>query len=1077
MEAYLNTLNYAYPSFVNYKSNMASNQHPQYYSDSGNYYTPFYSNTEYYNQHFNNKHQGFYESKNNVDSNQELYNSSGIYQDNINSYAIQNNPTYLSYNNANDSIDANNYSTQTYTQPPPIANLDAFATPSPLLPKSKIPIRTNAVYRRVYSGRQTLTLEEEFKLNPFLTKSKKAELAYVLNLEEKQIKFWYQNRKQGMSQHLNPFDRRKSIFASTPNRPFNPRKYDDNGAAFEMPSPIREDAMEVDMGNLSIVESPKRIDKTIEISSDEEFQIPKKSVFKVPIAKVQKQDPGLLVQRPINTLSLEECRAAKKYAIDLENEPGTPSSYVEYMKSFVQKVNMRITMLVSDAARRKSLEEPVRDPVKPVLKTGKIQLCSPLPLDNVAKIVPTKTNSIGSKLPLTAREQMPAPSKIYKPTGKMLSLDLDTVGQLVAVTKQKRFINGKMTSERTDTVNEKINILMETLVQHSKDFDAKKRLATPDKLKATLMDHQMLGLNWLVENDKKFGRGILADDMGLGKTLQTIALIVHAKLHRKEDAVVQEHKRKQAAFLKLINSHATLIVAPASLINQWAAEIEKFVVGGFLTVNVFHGASRQKNAQVLAAYDVIITTFNTVNSELSSIVEDEENDDDSEEDVNGRSKPTKVTKKKSTIKNSVLSEICFDRIVLDEAHVIKNRSTGASKACCKLSAVRRLCLTGTPIHNALWDIFSIFRFLRVSPIDQEAVWKTYILGKSGVERLNALVKCLLIRRTKEETCKITGQPIIALKKKQVLDVIVPFSKAEQKIYDYLFEASKQTVKAFLDSDEGSHHAPKEIKNPFLTGNRIINPDDRFSGMSCILTLILRLRQACNHLFLTKQALDLDAFDGCRDDEVNYLDNSFANASLTAENFANQFEKGSTDHLRVFEENYISSKMTAMFTRLEAVIRIKEKVIIVSQWTSMLNIIKTQLKKRGISYCSITGEDSPKERVISQTEFNSPNGKYDVLLLSLQAGGVGLNLVAASNLMMFDLHWNPHLEEQAASRIHRFGQTRDVFIHKFVVKNTIENRVLELQKKKLELAKDVLEGAAKLNLNKLTNADLAYLFNV
>uniref|UniRef100_A0AC35UB76 Homeobox domain-containing protein n=1 Tax=Rhabditophanes sp. KR3021 TaxID=114890 RepID=A0AC35UB76_9BILA len=110
---------------------MALNQDQQYYSTTGNYYTPIYYNTDYYNQNLNNKHHGFYEN-NNVYLNQGLY---------------------------------------------------------------EIPIRTNTVYRRVYSSRQTLILENEFKLNPFLTKSTKAELAHVLNLEEKQIKIWYQNQR------------------------------------------------------------------------------------------------------------------------------------------------------------------------------------------------------------------------------------------------------------------------------------------------------------------------------------------------------------------------------------------------------------------------------------------------------------------------------------------------------------------------------------------------------------------------------------------------------------------------------------------------------------------------------------------------------------------------------------------------------------------------------------------------------------------------------------------------------------------------------------------------------------------
>ncbi|KAM3728182.1 Transcription termination factor [Dirofilaria immitis] len=155
----------------------------------------------------------------------------------------------------------------------------------------------------------------------------------------------------------------------------------------------------------------------------------------------------------------------------------------------------------------------------------------------------------------------------------------------------------------------------------------------------------------------------------------------------------------------------------------------------------------------------------------------------------------------------------------------------------------------------------------------------------------------------------------------------------------------------------------------------------------------------------------------------------------------------------------------------------DKCVIVSQWTSLLNILEYHLERKQVLYTSINGKVPSSDRQKRANSFNEINNGPRVMLLSLTAGGVGLNLVGGNHLFLVDLHWNPALEQQACDRIYRIGQTKNVFVHKLVCLETIEERVLALQQIKQTLSKDVLEGVSSKKLSKLTIADLKYLFDL
>nr|XP_045587000.1 transcription termination factor 2-like [Procambarus clarkii] len=253
----------------------------------------------------------------------------------------------------------------------------------------------------------------------------------------------------------------------------------------------------------------------------------------------------------------------------------------------------------------------------------------------------------------------------------------------------------------------------------------------------------------------------------------------------------------------------------------------------------------------------------------------------------------------------------------------------------------------------------------------------------------------------------------------------------------------------------------------------------------LLVLILRLRQICCHPSLIKQILepeskdidgiDVNSEDGCDLDLVDQM----ANMSLqSASHMDNRAEEDAlTMDNPVFQQTKVSSKIMQLIEELEKIRSLEtvEKSVIVSQWTSMLDIVRDHLENVGIQCCTISGKVLVKNRGDIVEDFNCNPEGAQVMLLSLAAGGVGLNLVGANHLFLLDLHWNPQLESQACDRIYRVGQKKSVIIHRFVIENTIEEKIIQLQQDKLQLADDVLSGADEkknISLN-----DMKKLFNL
>lgn len=593
-------------------------------------------------------------------------------------------------------------------------------------------------------------------------------------------------------------------------------------------------------------------------------------------------------------------------------------------------------------------------------------------------------------------------------------------------------------------------------------------------LKAELYDHQVHGLRFLLAREKakrlpreyiesvygpqNDGRektlfnvgGILADDMGLGKTVQILALLLQ-----------NQSKKKTKS-----KNKTTIIVCPASLICQWCTEIENKAPS--LSVLSYHGPKRSPDAQFVHNYDVIVTSYPTLSSEN--------------------------LKSKSPLFDP---EYPFRRVVLDEAHTIKNPETKAHKACCNLIAQKRWCLTGTPIQNKIGELHSLFKFLGVNKFEDSQIWNIKISNPlesrnqenipSALNRLHKLLDKYMLRRTKQV---LIDNNVLTVRKnihREVLD----FTPFERAIYEKL---KNRIIKNILGNDVSID----ENNSGTLSGNADID----FDYMS-VFTYLLRLRQLCCHwelLFNLTGTYDDDSLmseikEGLLGKNTtitnNQLDDSLVDDELQEllDSMKEMHIKEKTDSTQA-----VTSKPGTVFNqslhaiKLQRVLNILKKdnmeaprkTIIFSEFTSILDILEKVLFENKIKYVRYDGKMDKQTKDDALRSLQS-NPSIHVLLCSLKCGAYGLNITSCSRVILYEPFWNPAIGAQAVDRSYRIGQLKDVDVHEFYISETIEMRIKELQDKKRNLMMAVVDkdvkSAVKVIGNGLNKSELLGLLGI
>lgn len=490
-------------------------------------------------------------------------------------------------------------------------------------------------------------------------------------------------------------------------------------------------------------------------------------------------------------------------------------------------------------------------------------------------------------------------------------------------------------------------IQLEEKYQRLRSFRKIEEIDAPETLSHVLRPYQVAGFQWLNYLKEVGWGGILADDMGLGKTVQALSYLSH--FHEK-------HGRLKA-----------VVVCPTTLMYNWENEIRKFTPE--LTYLIHHGGARAKESSLFDAYNIVITTYGTLRSDIKWLI-----------------------------------GVPFDFAVLDESQAIKNPHSKVAKAACLLNAHNRLCLSGTPLQNNTFDIYAQMNFLNPGMLGSVEFFRNEFatpIDKFGEQEqkdhLRRLLYPFILRRTKEQVAR-------DLPEKSESILFCEMLEEQRQIYDAYRNDYRAKILGSIDS--------QGIDKSQLT----------------ILQGLMKLRQICDSPAILNEP------------------EKYPNISAKLEELAREISENISNH----------------------------KALIFSQFLGMLALIKEKLRELEIPFEYFDGSTSAPDREKAIQRFQNDD-TCRVFLISLKAGGVGLNLTAADYVYIVDPWWNPAVEQQAIDRTHRIGQTKNIFAYRMICKDSIEDKILQLQERKRILARDLIsddQGFVK----SLSREDVEYLFS-
>ena len=504
----------------------------------------------------------------------------------------------------------------------------------------------------------------------------------------------------------------------------------------------------------------------------------------------------------------------------------------------------------------------------------------------------------------------------------------------------------------------------------------------PTGLQATLRPYQVEGFQWLSFLYEQRLGGILADDMGLGKTVQALALLAHA---------IEEHRAASERTTKRGESVEPfapfLVVAPTSVIANWAAEAERFLPEAKVVTITETTAGKTPLAERIAGAHLVLTSYTLLRMD--------------EDAYTGYARTLGRTVDEFTGEQSASEG--WGALLLDEAQFVKNTGTRAWSIARAMPARTKIAMTGTPIENNLMELWALLAIVADGLFPSARAFRDLYArpAESGEDpahaaataaRLRRRIRPLMLRRTKELVAA-------ELPAKNDTRVNLPLAPGHRRIYDTHLQRERQKVLGLLEDMD---------KNRFTI----------FQS----LTLLRRLA-------LDAALIDPEAYAGVSSVKRDYL----------VQQLPDLLEKG-------------------------------HRVLVFSQFTGYLKSISARLAEEGIGHLYLDGSTRNRAEVIEA--FTS--GQEPVFLISLKAGGFGLNLTEADHVFIMDPWWNPAAEQQAVDRIHRIGQDKEVHVYRLVAEGTIEEKVMQLKESKAALF-DAVVGEGEFASAAVTAEDVRELF--
>ncbi len=502
----------------------------------------------------------------------------------------------------------------------------------------------------------------------------------------------------------------------------------------------------------------------------------------------------------------------------------------------------------------------------------------------------------------------------------------------------------------------------------------KRPFVEPNGFSLSLRDYQRRGVDWMASLEAIGLGACLADDMGLGKTAQVIALLAQEHQERLTQQQSIDHAEievSENANLAIVQSPATLIVAPVSVVGNWRREFARFYP--LLSVMVHHGSNRadgREFAEAVQKHDVVITSYSLLARDIGS-----------------------------------LSSIRWHRIVVDEAQNIKNPTAAMTIAANSLTSYRRIALTGTPVENHTGELWAIMNFINPGLLGSRGSFRTRFsipIEREGNQivaaHLSRSVAPFLLRRLKTDKSIISDLP-----DKIEVKEYCGLSRDQEILY-------KDAVNSLKESLEGA---------------------SKMARRGAILASITKLKQICNHPTINQDATVL---------------------------------RGS------------SAKMGRLEELLEEILEGGEKVIIFTQFATFGSLLHQHLQERfrqRVLY--LHGGSTMPQRDSMVGEFASSEGP-SIFLLSLKAGGTGLNLTAANHVIHYDRWWNSAVETQATDRAFRIGQRKDVVVRKLICEGTLEERIDSIIESKKQLAESLI-STGETWITELDDGDLMDLLSL